>query len=134
MFARTILEHLASCAAEVGLTKQQAYTLHLLAREPGQSMSALGERLGADPSTISGLVDRLEARGLIERHHISADRRVKVLTMTALGNEMDTRVEALLHERAPGQAVLSAAERKTLTELLERVVAQGPEPCSRPTR
>jgi DNA-binding MarR family transcriptional regulator len=134
VFAHTMLEHLASCAAEVGLPKQQAYALHLLAREPGLSMSALGERLGADPSTVSGLVDRLEARGLIERHHISADRRVKVLSMTELGLERDAQVEVLIHQRAPGRTVLSAEEQRTLAELLERVVGSGPEPCRHPTR
>jgi len=122
VFARAMLEHLASCAAEVGLPKQQAYALHLLAHHPGLSMSALGDLLGTDPSTVSGLVDRLEARGLIERHSASDDRRVKMLTITERGSEVDSQVDALLRVRPRGCGALSDVEQETLADLLERVV------------
>src|SRR5512140_427585 len=80
--------HLPSAADPAGLSSVQCHVLHLL--EPGRPMpmSRLAEALACDASNVTGLVDRLESRGLVRRHASSGDRRVKVLDLTAAGLQL----------------------------------------------
>src|SRR5436305_12556482 len=73
---------------ELDLTFAQAHMLRLL--EPGKPlpMSALAERLLCDASNVTGLADRLEARGLVRRESAEGDRRVKALTITPDGTKL----------------------------------------------
>ncbi len=58
-------------------------------------MGRLAETLACDASNVTGLVDRLESRGLIVRQASPADRRVKVLALTPTG----ARLREQLHRR-----------------------------------
>jgi DNA-binding MarR family transcriptional regulator len=113
---------LPSLGAEFELSPVQCHVLHLI--EPGQPlpMGRLAETLACDASNVTGLVDRLESRKLIERRPSPADRRVKVLVLTPAG----ARLRALLRRRlaAPPNpfARLSAAEQRALVNILERLV------------
>src|SRR5882724_9247020 len=71
--------HLPSLGEPFELSPVQCHVLHLI--EPGRPlpMRRLAETLGCDASNVTGLVDRLEARGLVERRPSSEDRRVKEL-------------------------------------------------------
>ena len=81
-------EHLPGSCAGFELSPVQCHVLHLL--EPGRPvpMGQLAETLSCDASNVTGLVDRLEARGLIRRRSSSADRRVKVLELTPAGSRL----------------------------------------------
>src|SRR6186713_3440860 len=72
-------------AAELELSPAQCHVLHLI--EPGQPipMGRLAETLACDASNVTGLVDRLESRGLVRRQPSNADRRSKVLDLTPAG-------------------------------------------------
>ena len=113
---------LPSLGAEFELSPVQCHVLHLI--EPGQPMpmGRLAETLACDASNVTGLVDRLESRHLIERRPSAADRRVKVLALTPTG----ARLRALLRQRmaAPPDPFgrLSAAEQRALVKILERLV------------
>src|SRR5437667_10342739 len=74
--------HLPPSAAEIDLSPVQCHVLHLI--EPGRPlpMSRLAETLACDASNVTGLVDRLEARGLVQRRPLPRDRRAKVLQLT----------------------------------------------------
>lgn len=74
-----------------------------------------------DPSNVTGIVDRLEARGLIERQHHATDRRVKHLALTPEGRRLRRRVDAIL-STAPGVSGLAAADQAALLALLTRSV------------
>jgi DNA-binding MarR family transcriptional regulator len=113
---------LPTVAAELELSPAQCHVLHLL--EPGHAVP-MGELAGAmscDASNVTGLVDRLEARGLIARQPSPADRRVKVLSLTAAGR----RVRAVMVERltSPPSTLerLSAQEQQMLVDLLRRIL------------
>ena len=71
--------NLPPLAAELELSPAQCHVLHLI--EPGRPMpmGQLAETLACDASNVTGLVDRLESRGLVRRHPSAEDRRVKVL-------------------------------------------------------
>jgi DNA-binding MarR family transcriptional regulator len=114
--------NLPSLAAELQLSPAQCHVLHLI--EPGRAipMGQLAETLACDASNVTGLVDRLESRGLVRRRASEADRRVKVLELTATG----ARLRSLLLERmtAPPATLrrLSAAEQRSLVRILARLL------------
>src|SRR5216110_2213180 len=83
---------LPSLASEFELSAAQCHVLHLI--EPGQPipMGKLAEGLACDASNVTGLVDRLESRGLVRRQPSAEDRRVKVLELTAAGIRLRSTV------------------------------------------
>ena len=114
--------NLPPLAAELELSPAQCHVLHLI--EPGRPvpMGQLADTLACDASNVTGLVDRLESRGLIRRQPSSADRRVKVLDLTPTGS----RLRALLLDRMqkPPDTLrrLSEREQRTLVRLLTRLI------------
>ncbi len=111
-------------AGSFDLSYVQARALRTL-RQP-LSMRELADRLQLDPSNVTGVVDALERRGLVERQADPDDRRVKRLALTEQGVRLGDEVEATLLERSVLFAELSVAEQRQLLELLARVV-ESPE-------
>ncbi|MEU1459205.1 MarR family transcriptional regulator [Streptomyces sp. NPDC005727] len=108
-------------AAAHALTGPQARLLSLLSLEP-LPMRKLAHKLKCEPSNVTGIVDRLESRGLAERRPDPTDRRVKLAAATDEGRRVarDLR-EGLRFAREP-LAGLSAEERRTLRDLLRRML------------
>jgi len=114
--------NLPSLAAEFELSPAQCHVLHLI--EPGRPVP-MGEVAGAlscDASNVTGLVDRLEARGLVVRQPSPADRRVKVLTLTAAGRRIRTVLIERLTSPPDTLGRLSTQEQRLLVELLRRIL------------
>jgi MarR family transcriptional regulator, organic hydroperoxide resistance regulator len=113
----------AAIAADLELAPMQAAALKHL--QPGSPlpMSALAEALGCDASNVTGIVDRLEARGLIARRSAEHDRRVKMLAVTEKGADVRGTLLARLHEAPPEIAGLSRADQRTLRDILQRALA-----------
>jgi MarR family transcriptional regulator, organic hydroperoxide resistance regulator len=107
---------------ELGLTFAQAHALRLLDPDRPLPMSALAERLFCDASNVTGIADRLEARGLVERHAGEGDRRVKTLVLTAAGAALRERVHELMAEPPEAIAALSADDQRALRDILRRAV------------
>ena len=110
--------------AELGLGFAQAHALRMLDPEEPIAMSALAERLFCDASNVTGLVDRLEARGLVERRSDAHDRRVKALTLTPAGVALRDQVVAVMSEPPDAIAALPAADQRALRDILARAVEQ----------
>lgn len=117
-----------SVAAEFDLSPTQVHVLRVL--EPGTDvpMGRLACALGCDASNITGVVDRLEARGLVERRAADRDRRVKVLVVTARGLELRTRLLARLSAPPEPIARLSPEDQAALSAILRRALAQPSSP------
>src|SRR5262245_18401484 len=79
---------------EFDLTPMQGHTLRSLDPERPQAMSALADMLICDASNVTGLVDKLESRGLIVRQSAENDRRIKMLAVTPKGRELRERLNA----------------------------------------
>jgi MarR family transcriptional regulator, organic hydroperoxide resistance regulator len=114
---------LPSLAAELSLSPAQCHVLHLIEPDRPIPMGQLAETLSCDASNVTGLVDRLETRGLIRRRPSDTDRRVKVLHLTPSGS----RLRALLLDRmtSPPPATLarlSAREQRELVRILSRLL------------
>lgn len=114
-------EEYEEAAAEHALTGAQARLLSLLSLEP-LPMRKLAQRLRCEPSNVTGIVDRLEARGLVERRPDPADRRVKLAAVTEEGRTVARGLrESLRFAREP-LAGLSEEERLALRDLLRRML------------
>ena len=87
-FAFSQRANLPALAAELELSPAQCHLLNLIEPESGLPMGQLAGALSCDASNVTGLVDRLESRGLVERRPSPADRRVKVLRLTPLGAKL----------------------------------------------
>jgi DNA-binding MarR family transcriptional regulator len=107
---------------ELGLSFAQAHALRTLDPDEPLPMSALAERLFCDASNVTGIVDRLESRGLVARGSAEGDRRVKALTLTSAGAELRDRVMDVMSEPPEAIAALSTADQRALRDILARAV------------
>jgi DNA-binding MarR family transcriptional regulator len=119
--------HFAAVVSELDLAPMQAKALHELDVEQPISMRELARRLGADPSNVTGLIDRLEARGLVERRPDPNDRRVKGLALTTAGAGLCQRLFARLYSAPRSLAELSQRDQRSLRDVLERILAASPD-------
>jgi len=103
------------------LSGAQARLLALVVTEP-RPMSRLALLLHCEPSNITGLVDRLERNGLVERHADPQDRRVKVVAPTEAGRELSAQVRADLGFAAEPLRELARSERVQLRDLLRKMI------------
>jgi len=111
--------------AEFDITPQMAHALHVLPDKDSLTMTQLASELACDASNVTGVVDRLEARGLAERRVSTEDRRVKCVVLTAAGRRLLRRIDEKLDVASPAIAALSQADQRTLREILERALAHA---------
>ena len=114
--------NLPPLAAELELSPAQCHVLHLIEPDRPIPMGQLAGTLACDASNVTGLVDRLESRGLVRRRPSVADRRVKVLELTPTG----ARLRALLLDRMTTPPArlgrLSGREQQALVRILTRLL------------
>jgi DNA-binding MarR family transcriptional regulator len=110
--------------AEFDLSPAQCHVLHLI--EPGRPlpMGRLARTLSCDASNVTGLVDRLESRGLIRREPSDADRRVKVLRLTADGARVRAQLLRRMSARTLPLSRLPADQQRVLIAILEELVGE----------
>jgi DNA-binding MarR family transcriptional regulator len=113
-------DHFMSGLAEMDLTPPQGFALHHL--EEPLAMRRLAEEMGYDASYITGIVDQLEAQGLVERRADPRDRRIKLLVTTHKGRELRRLIQDRVFDRQPILQHLSPTERGQLRDLLRRAV------------
>jgi MarR family transcriptional regulator, organic hydroperoxide resistance regulator len=107
---------------ELGLSPIQARALLCVDPDSPCPMSEVAEELGCGASNITGVVDKLEARALVERRVREGDRRIKTVAMTKKGVAMRRRLTERLAQPAPWMLVLSADDQLRLTEILRRAL------------
>jgi DNA-binding MarR family transcriptional regulator len=110
---------LSQVAADHDLSLTQMRVLAIL-RDRQSTMSGLATYLGLDRSTISGLVDRAEKRGLLERVRNPLDGRGVNVALTQSGRELAERGgEEVARTLSPMTGNLDRSEARRLTQLLE---------------
>lgn len=107
-------------AAELDLHPAQAGAL--LQLDSPMPMTELAAVLACDNSNVTGLIDRLEARGLVARQPSSQDRRVKHVVLTAAGRRLRERMLTRVGQPTRGFERLSADEQRQLGDLLRQVI------------
>ncbi|CAI9413859.1 MarR family winged helix-turn-helix transcriptional regulator [Nocardioides sp. T2.26MG-1] len=115
-------EHLASS----GINARELAVLLLLADREPESQQQAAQRLGVDRTTMVGLVDALEGKGLVARRSDPADRRRNVVELTDVGRKT-LKVATRASDRAEQRllADLGEADAVRLRELLERIATGG---------
>jgi len=113
---------LAEIAGEYDLSLTQTRLLGILRdREP--TMNQLGHHLGLDKSSITGLVDRAQRRGLVTRTPSTVDRRSFQVSITDAGRQLAQQVAARFAERIEKCVEpLPGADRKRLSRMATRIV------------
>lgn len=118
-------EEYEQAAAAHSLTGAQARVLGLLSLEP-MPMRRIAQKLKCEPSNVTGIVDRLEVRGLVERRPDPADRRVKLAAPTEKGTRTARQLRESLDFAREPLAGLSDADRAVLRDLLRRMLGMEP--------
>ena len=111
-----------------GLTPVQYAALQSVANTPGIDQRTLAGQIGLDTSTIGGVIDRLEARGLMQRNPSAEDRRVRLLAATADGRALLSAVVPAM-QRAQERMLepLPKAERAEFMRMLRVLVTANNE-------
>jgi MarR family transcriptional regulator, organic hydroperoxide resistance regulator len=109
-------------ASEFELSPPQVRALAVLDPDRPVPMSELADALHCDNSNVTGIVDRLEDRGLVERRSASHDRRVKMLAVTERGAEVRERLAERLEQAPEPLARLSPDDQRLLRDIMRRTI------------
>lgn len=80
-------------AAQFGLTGPQLTVIKLLEELGDLSLSSLSERIRAQNSTVTGIIDRMEREGLVKRERSTTDRRVVYIRLSEKGRELAREIQ-----------------------------------------
>lgn len=127
--SRLVQDVFAAVSARHGLPAAQARLLCVLAAQP-RGMAQLSGILGVEKAALTGLVDRIERRGLAERKAVPGDRRALRVTLTAAGERAAIAVhDEISVEVSRLAADLSATEREQLLATLGRIITASTAPA-----
>lgn len=110
--------------AEFDLTPMQGHALRTLHPDRPMAMSTLAEVLACDASNVTGIVDKLESRGLIARQGAEHDRRIKMLAVTEKGRSLREQLWARTMEPPAAVTAIPAEERRQLARVLRAIVRE----------
>jgi MarR family 2-MHQ and catechol resistance regulon transcriptional repressor len=125
---RSLARHASRSIEGLDLCFSDFVILELLLHRGPQPVNAIGKRIELTSGAITTAVDRLEARGLVERTHDAEDRRVRTVSLTREGR---TQISAAFeqHRRSMNRAAsgLTSNERATLIALVKKLGATAEE-------
>lgn len=113
---------------EMDLTGSQGMLIGTLAHHGPMKIGELSERVGLSNSTVSGIVDRLEKKNLVERRRSQKDRRVVVVEVTSALKEnskdhystIDRKIQSILEEATPEEVDKILEGFHILKELMDK--------------
>jgi DNA-binding MarR family transcriptional regulator len=120
-FMDLIKKAIRAVGDELGLSIAQLDVLRQLHAHGPTPMRRLAETMNCEASNLTGLVDKLEGRGLVERQYHPADRRVRLLALTDAGADTSRQVWAAVTSHCPFMN-LSVEDRAELDRLLQHSV------------
>jgi DNA-binding MarR family transcriptional regulator len=124
MRAQQILQSTVDAALKPhGLTfaRFEALVLLTFSRRGSLPMRVMGERLQLHPTSVTNIVDRLEAGGLVKRTPHPSDRRTTLVEITESGRTLTTSATTSVSEVNLGLRGLTERQTEQLTELLAKV-------------
>lgn len=124
LFAQLFFTHGRPRIMETGqkleLSPPQGIVLRCL--DKPRPMGELAGLVHCDSSNMTGIVDRLEERGLVRRTSAEGDRRVKLIELTEQGHELRDEMSRRMAEPPEPIANLSSADQKALRDILRRAL------------
>jgi DNA-binding MarR family transcriptional regulator len=122
MRRRSLRDPLAASCAELDLSAPQVHTILALGHVGALAMGDLARRVAVTEKTVTGLVDRLERDGLVDRVRDDADRRVIHVALTPRGEALARRMDAeVLQALTRLVGLLDAADRRDLFRIIEKL-------------
>ncbi len=110
--------------APFGLTTFHWVVLCCLWEEDGLATSRIGERLQQVGGTLTGVLDRMEERGVVRRERDANDRRIWRIWLTEAGKELEKVLPPIAMEiREQAMAGMSTADRELFSSLIDRAIA-----------
>lgn len=120
LLSRTFQERLEP----YGLTPFHWVVLCCLWQEDGLATSSIGERLQQVGGTLTGVLDRMEERGLVRRERDMRDRRIWRIWLTEAGKELEEVLPPIALEiREQAMAGIPEAERELFSRLIDQAIA-----------
>jgi DNA-binding MarR family transcriptional regulator len=125
--------HSKHAERETGLTGPQLWAIKVVAESGPIRVSDLARRMYLHPATTVGIIDRLEAKGLVSRSRSESDRRVVRVEMTEYGRQIVSRApEVAQGLLVSGLETLTSTKLKKISDSLDQMVkllgAQGVPP------
>jgi len=131
--ARLLRKRFEQRARHLGLTRSQWQVLAYISRNEGIHQGGLAELLDIEPITLTRLLDKLEARGVIERRQHPTDRRTRLLYVTEAAHPLLEAMRELGEiTRAEALDGLSQADRDVLIQSLMTMKSNLVAACGRP--
>lgn len=119
---------------EGGITPVQYAALQVVSNQPGIDQRTLARHIALDTSTTGGVVDRLEARGWLERRTSPEDRRARQLFLTRTGDQtLAETIPAMLRAQQQILAPLTERQRVEFMRMLQVLVTQNNEMSRAPS-
>ncbi len=116
-------QHMAALMEQKSMTPVQGIVLLLFEPAQGKTMQELTQLMACDASNTTGLVDRLEAQGLILRQADPNDRRVKVISLSKKGQQCRLDIFASMHKAEVADlSRLTVTEQATFTALVNKLL------------
>lgn len=124
-FFELLLKHrnyYTSAVADEKIAPMQGHVLHFLAERPC-TMRELAKAAMLEPSNLTGIIDKLEARDLVTRREASGDRRSKIVTITDEGMALRKRLYQRFSEPAPWMLALTQQNQQRLLDIVRGAIA-----------
>jgi len=119
---QSVFQYFKARLANFDVTPVQYGILSCLWYENGQTPKQIASSLSLDGSTITGILDRMESKGLVERHPDPNDRRALRVVLTKKGKQLEEPIQQVIS--TANEEILnkfSPADRLKLKELLEQI-------------
>jgi len=131
--ARLLRKRFEQRARDLGLTRSQWQTLAYLSQNEGIHQGGLADILEIEPITLVRILDKLEARGLVERRQHAADRRIRLLFLTPEAHPLLGKIRGIGEvTRAEALTGITDQERVQLLNTLTIMKSNLLEACRLP--
>jgi DNA-binding MarR family transcriptional regulator len=119
----SLRDPIASTCEDLQFTPPQVHTLLWLGKDGMLTMGELARRLGVTEKTVTGVVDRLEREGHVQRERVSPDRRVVSCRLTETGQQTSLLLDHFLNDAVTQiLGLLDGDDRKALFRIMEKLV------------
>jgi DNA-binding MarR family transcriptional regulator len=124
----SLRDPLAQAVEAMEFTPPQVHALMWLGADGPLTMGEVAQRVGVTEKTITGIIDRLEARGYVQRERDQADRRVVRVRLTEQGASTSRQLDEQIHGRvAAFLSILPPQDAAALLRIMERVAERAGE-------
>jgi len=124
---RRVYDHYEKRLAPFGLTSPQYFVFNALWMGDGISIGELGERVSLDSSTLTGIIDRLEKTGYVERKTNPGDRRSILIFLTDKAHDVGPKILDFADELDSKLRQLATADDMATFERVLRALGEAPE-------